>query len=148
MPKIDPAAVPVRKGSTYPAPFDDCARERTKQALGNAGGLTEFGVNLTVLPPGEWSSQRHWHTLSDEFVFVLEGEVVLITDDGETPVKAGQGAAFPKGVSNGHHFVNKSAQRAVYLEIGTRHREDRVEYPDIDMSATMQGYFHKDGRPY
>jgi uncharacterized cupin superfamily protein len=148
MPKIDPATVPVRKGSTYPAPFDGFSRERTKQALGNAGGLTEFGVNLTVLPPGEWSSQRHWHTLSDEFVFVLEGELALITNDGETVVKAGQCAAFPRGVPNGHHFMNKSAHNAVYLEIGTRHSEDRGEYPDIDMCATSRGYLHKDGRPY
>jgi uncharacterized cupin superfamily protein len=148
MPKIDPATVPVGKGSTYPTPFDSFARERTKQALGNAGGLTEFGVNLTVLPHGQWSSQRHWHTLSDEFVFVLEGELALITNDGETVVKAGQCAAFPKGVANGHHFVNKSVHKAVYLEVGTRHSEDQAEYPDIDMYATNHGYFHKDGRPY
>jgi uncharacterized cupin superfamily protein len=148
MPKVDHGRVVTRKGSTYPPPFSEFAKNRTKQALGITGGLTEFGVNLTTLPPGEWSSQRHWHTASDEFVFVLEGELVLITDEGESLVGAGESAAFPLGAENGHHFVNKSTRNAVYLEVGTRHRDDRVEYPDIDMVATAQGFFHRDGTAY
>lgn len=148
MPKIDPATVAVRRGSGYPVPFRNRSVNRTKRALGDAGGLAEFGVNLTVLPAGEWSSQRHWHTQSDEFVYVLEGELVLITEEGRTLVRAGECAAFPKARANGHHFVNESQRPAVYLEVGTRHPGDRVEYPDIDMLHVAGSYLHRDGTPY
>ena len=96
MPKIDIAAVPERKGSGYPPPFDAPCAERVRQRLGNAGGLTDFGVNLMRLPPGNWSSQRHWHSHEDEFVYVLEGELTLIEDGGETVLRAGDCAAFPR----------------------------------------------------
>lgn len=145
---IDLDAVPVRTGSGYPAPFHLCAGGRRKQRLGDAGGLTQFGVNLTRLPPGAWSAQRHWHHKEDEFVWVLEGELVLITDEGEQIVRAGQACAFKAGVPNGHHFVNRSDRDAVYLEVGTRDPQEIAEYPDVDLRAVGDAYFHKDGTPY
>jgi len=150
MPKIDLAAVPVRPGSGYPTPFDAPCATRTRQRLGNAGGLGDFGVNRMTLPPGGWSSQRHWHSHEDEFVYVLEGELVLVEDGGETLLRAGECAAFPKGSGNGHHLINRSAQLAVYLEVGSRHPLDLTTCSDIDMmSANADGLFvHKDGRPY
>ena len=111
MPKIDLATVPERKGTGYPPPFDAASAERIRQRLGDAGGLTDFGVNLTRLPPGNWSSQRHWHSHEDEFVYVLEGELVLVEDGGETLLRAGDCAAFPKASGNGHHMINRSATR-------------------------------------
>jgi uncharacterized cupin superfamily protein len=149
MPKIDLATVPERRGSSYPAPYAQAAQGRIKQALGDAGGLEDFGVNLTRLPPGGWSSQRHWHTREDELVYVLAGELVLITDAGEQPLRAGECAAFPKNVPDGHHLVNRSTQTAVYLEIGTRSKDDVCDYPDIDLHVEGEhGYTHKDGTPY
>lgn len=150
MPKIDIAAVPARKGSGYPAPFHEMAKNRVKQALGDAGGLSDFGVNLTRLPPGAWSSQRHWHSAEDEFVYVISGEVVLVSDAGEDIVRAGECAAFRKNVPNGHHFINKSKETAVYLEIGTRSADDFCSYPDIDMQidAKLGWFAHKDGTLY
>ncbi|ATU91742.1 cupin domain-containing protein [Phyllobacterium zundukense] len=150
MPKIDVAAVPKHKGSSYPLPFDAPCAERIRQRLGNLGGLTDFGVNLMHLPPGNWSNQRHWHSDEDEFVYVLEGELVLIEDGGETLLCAGDCAAFPKNSGNGHHMINKSAAMAVYLEVGTRSPADITTCSDIDMmSSNADGRFvHKDGRPY
>jgi uncharacterized cupin superfamily protein len=150
MPKIDIAAVPERKGTGYPAPFAAPSRDRIRQRLGNAGGLTDFGVNLMRLPPGNWSSQRHWHSHEDEFVYVLEGELVLIEDGGETLLKAGDCAAFPKASGNGHHMINRSNGTAVYFEIGSRAPEVLTMCADIDMmSANSDGRFvHKDGTPY
>jgi len=148
MPKIDIASVPKRQGSSYPAPFHEKSQQRIKQALG--AGLTQFGVNLVQLPPGEWSSQRHWHTDEDEFVYVLSGELVLIEDDGETVLRAGECAAFPKNTGNGHHLINRSGKIAVYLEVGSDIAEDAVYYSDIDMTLTNQttGFTRKYGRPY
>ena len=149
MPKIDPSAIPERRGSGYPEPYAQSARGRIKQALGDAGGLTDFGVNLTRLPPGAWSSQRHWHTAEDEFVYVLTGELVLVTDAGEQRLRAGECAAFPKNVADGHHLINRSDADAVYLEIGTRADHDACHYPDIDLHIDGAGPFtHKDGTPY
>lgn len=151
MPKIDVESVFKRKGSTYPPPFDRMAKDRIKQGLGDAGGLTDFGVNLTHLPPGAWSSQRHWHSAEDEFVFVVSGEVALITDAGEEILRAGDCAGFPKNTPNGHHLINKSSAMAVYLEIGTRKPMDDVcTYPDIDLhlNRAQGGFRHKDGTPY
>jgi uncharacterized cupin superfamily protein len=149
MPKIDLAAVPRIKGSGYPPPFDAPCADRTRQRLGDAGGLGDFGVNLMHLPPGGWSSQRHWHSHEDEFVHVLEGELVLIEDEGETTLRAGDCAAFPKGTGNGHHMINRSDRVAVYLEVGSRVYEDLTTCSDIDMkSANADGRFvHKDGTP-
>ncbi|KAB0641199.1 transcriptional regulator [Burkholderia stagnalis] len=150
MPRIDIAHVPERKGTGYPAPFDARCAERIRQRLGDAGGLTDFGVNLMRLPPGNWSSQRHWHSAEDEFVFILEGEVTLIEDGGETVLRAGDCAAFPKNSGNGHHLVNRSAATAVYLEVGSRSPADVITCSDVDMmSPSADGRFlHKDGTPY
>lgn len=150
MPKIDVAAVPERKGSGYPAPFDAPCAGRVRKRLGNAGGLTDFGVNLMRLPPGGWSSQRHWHSHEDEFVYVLEGELTLIEDGGETLLRAGDCAAFAKGTGNGHHMINRSNATAVYLEVGSRQPEDITTCSDIDLKSTnADGRFvHKNGSLY
>ena len=149
MPKLDLSLIAKRKGSSYPAPFDRECTERIRQRLGDAGGLTQFGVNLLHLPPGAWSSQRHWHTQEDEFVYVLSGEVVLITDQGEETLHPGDCAAFPKNRPDGHHFVNRSASPVLCLEIGTRMADDRGVYSDVDMLVDPQrGFTHKDGTPY
>jgi uncharacterized cupin superfamily protein len=150
MPRIDIDAVPERKGTGYPPPFDTPCTDRIRQRLGNAGGLADFGVNLMHLPPGNWSSQRHWHSEEDEFVYVLEGELTLIEDDGETVLRAGDCAAFPKNSGNGHHMINRSNAIAVYLEVGSRSPTDVITCSDIDMmSPSTDGRFlHKDGTPY
>jgi uncharacterized cupin superfamily protein len=150
MPKIDIAAVPKIEGTGYPPQFNAPCAERIRQRLGDAGGLTDVGVNLMRLPPGNWSSQRHWHSHEDELVYVLEGELVLIEDDGETVLRPGDCAAFAKGTGNGHHMINRSSTTAVYLEVGTRSRADVTTCSDIDMMSTnAEGRFlHKDGTPY
>jgi uncharacterized cupin superfamily protein len=131
MPKIDVEAAPTRFGSTYPPPLDTPCIGLRRWKLGAAAGLTQFGVNLTHVPPGQWTSQRHWHTAEDEFVWVVEGEVVLVSDLGEEMLRAGDGAGFPAGVPNGHHFQNRSDREAVLLEIGSRRpAEDACCHPD------------------
>lgn len=152
MPRIDPETAPRRTGCSYPAPFDQPCLERIRRRLGDAGGLHDFGVNLLELAPGAWSSQRHWHTAEDEFVWVLEGEVTLIDDDGEHVLRAGDSAAFPKGERNGHHLVNRSDAVVRCLEVGSRKPdEDACDYPDIDLHigpGRQAGFTHKDGSPY
>ncbi|HEY2070433.1 MAG TPA: cupin domain-containing protein [Rhizomicrobium sp.] len=150
MPKIDIGSVFQRKGSGYPAPYAEQAAERVKQRLGDAGGLTDFGVNLVHLPPGAWSSQRHWHSAEDEFVYILSGGAVLVTDAGEETLRAGECAAFPKNAPNGHNMINRSNAMAIYLEVGTRSGRDICVYPDIDMllDPANGGFTHKDGTPY
>ena len=150
MPKIDLAAVRQIRGVGYPAPFDAPCADRIRQRIGNAGELRDFGVNLMHLPPGNWSSQRHWHSHEDEFVYVLDGELVLIEDGGETILRAGDCAAFPKNTGNGHHMINRSERTAIYLEVGSRSPEDLTMCSDIDMmSANADGRFvHKNGVPY
>jgi uncharacterized cupin superfamily protein len=150
MPKINVPSVPQRKGSGYPAPFHEDVAGRLKQALGNAGGLTDFGVNLTFLPPGTWSSQRHWHTGEDEFVYILSGEVALVTDRGEEILRAGDCAAFPKNTPDGHHLINKGSVGATYLEVGSRREGDVCHYSDIDMQIDdkVGAFTHRDGTPY
>jgi uncharacterized cupin superfamily protein len=152
MPKIDIAKLPVESRSTYPEPFNQVVSGRSRKRLGNAAGLDQFGVNLTTLKPGAASALRHWHEKEDELVYVLEGEVVLIEDDGETVLKPGDAAGFKANVRNGHHLVNKSSRDAVYLEIGTRSRLERAEYPDLDLVMIRDekgGLFtHRDGKRY
>lgn len=147
MPKIDLDAVPARLGSGYPALFAAPCAVRTRRRLGDAGGLHDFGVNLMTLPPGSWSSQRHWHSEEDEFVYVLEGELTLVEDDGETVLRSGDCAAFPKGTGNGHHLQNRSVVTALYLEVGSRSPTDLTTCSDIDMmSSSVDGRFvRKDG---
>ena len=152
-PALDPASVPPRSTSGYPEPFRSRVLPREKRGLGNALGLTHIGVNLTTLPPGKESSMRHYHTREDELVFVLEGEVVLRTDEGEQILKAGTCAGFPAGARNGHQLVNRSAQPARYLEISNRDPADAAEYPDVDLAyhKSPDGSFvfaHKDGSAY
>ena len=132
--KIDQDAAPTRFGTGYPPPYDAPCAGRRRWKLGDAAGLTQFGVNLLRLPPGQWSSQRHWHSAEDEMVLVLEGEVVLVTDAGEEVLRAGDCAGFKAGEADGHHLQNRSGFEAVLLEIGARRPgEDAVDYPDIDL---------------
>ena len=151
MKKIDISAAKKTVGSGYPAPYDEPCRQRERLRLGDAAGLTQFGVNLLRLPAGVWSSQRHWHSAEDEFVYVLEGEVVLVSDDGEQVLRAGECAGFKAGARDGHHLQNRTDTDAVLLEIGTRNPDrDAVDYPDIDL-AIREGartFLHKDGTPY
>lgn len=150
MPKIDIDQAPTRFGSAYPPPFDEPCRERRRWKLGDVAGLTQFGVNLMRLAPGVWTSQRHWHTHEDEFVFVVSGEVVLVEDEGETILRAGECAGFKAGAPNGHHIQNRSSAEAVLLEIGSRRPGvDGADYPDLDMIVTPdEVYRHRDGTPY
>ncbi|MEQ1506319.1 MAG: cupin domain-containing protein [Myxococcota bacterium] len=150
MPKVDLSTVAVRVGVGYPEPFASACAGRTRQRLGDAGGLRDFGVNLMTLPPGAWSSQRHWHSHEDEFVYVLEGELTLVEDAGETRLVPGDCAAFPKGTGDGHHLRNLGSTVAVYLEVGSRHPDDRATCADVDlMSDNRDGRFvHKNGVPY
>ena len=152
MPKIDIAHLPVDTRTGYPKPFDQIVVGRERKRLGNAVGLDQFGVNLTRLKPGAASAQRHWHQREDEFVYILEGEVVLVEDGGECLLKAGDAAGFKADSRNGHHLVNRSHRDAVYLEVGTRSKHERVEYPDVDLMVIRddQGfrYTHKNGEPY
>jgi uncharacterized cupin superfamily protein len=150
MGKINVDAATVRVGSGYPAPFDKPCWERRRWRLGDAAGLTQFGVNLLRLPPGTWSSQRHWHAAEDEFVWVLEGEVVLVTNEGTQTLRSGDCAGFPAGVANGHHLQNKSDRDAVVLEVGSRRPSEEVcDYPDVDLVLKPEvGFIHRDGQPY
>jgi uncharacterized cupin superfamily protein len=148
--KIAISAAPHRAGSEYPPPYDEPCRARVRHALGDAAGLTQFGVNLMRLFPGAWSSQRHWHRAEDEFVWVVEGEVVLVTDAGEEVLRAGDCAGFKAGATDGHHLQNRSDKDALVLEIGSRREdEESVAYPDIDLRwEAALGYTRKDGTPY
>jgi uncharacterized cupin superfamily protein len=148
--KIDIDKAPTRFGTAYPPPLDAPCLERKRWKLGDAAGLTQFGVNLLRLPPGVWSSQRHWHTAEDEFVFVLEGEAVLVTDAGEEILRPGDCAGFKAGEPDGHHLQNRSDKEVVLLEIGSRRTDDGAEYPDIDLRALAgsRAYVRKDGTPY
>ncbi len=128
-----------RVGTSYPKPFDAVAPTRVKHPLGDHAGLDQYGVNLTILPPGEASALRHWHRNEDEFVYLLSGEVVLVTDDGEEVMTAGMCAGFKAGVENGHQLVNRSNSDATYLEVGSRKAEDECFYPDDDLHLVVRG---------
>lgn len=149
---LDPESVTPRRGSMYPAPFGEPLAGREKRALGDPLQLTQFGVNLVTLAPGAWSSQRHWHHEEDEFVFVVEGEVTLVTDAGEETLGPGMAAGFPAGNADGHHLINRSNRPVLYLEVGTRADTEVAEYSDIDMVARKcDGRFvftRKNGEPY
>jgi len=150
MSRLDLSSIPVLKGTGYPDPFAELVDGRSRQALGEAGGLSQFGVNLVELQPGAASSQRHWHTHEDEFVMIVSGELVLVTDEGETIMRAGDYAAFPGGKPNGHHLVNRSWGAGVFVCVGSHIQEDAVEYPDVDLryDGATDSYLHKDGTPY
>lgn len=149
---VNPADLEPRIGSTvYPVGLREICDGREKRALGDIFGLTQFGVNLTTLPPGAASAQRHWHEKEDEFVYVLSGELTLVSAAGETPVRAGECAGFPAGKADGHMVVNRGSEPATFLEIGTRSSDDITHYPDVDLHAEKtDGTFHftrKDGTP-
>jgi uncharacterized cupin superfamily protein len=149
--RIDLKEVPTHTGSRYPSPFDAPCATRARQRLGDAAGLNDFGVNLLRLPPGAWSSQRHWHSAEDEFVYVLEGELVLVTNSGEETLRPGDCAGFKAGLKDGHHLQNRSQREAVALEVGSRKAaDDEGEYPDIDLRFLKgrAGFARKDGTPY
>ena len=152
MPKIDIDKVPADTATRYPKPFDRMVAGRARQRLGNAAGLDQFGVHICTLKPGAASSQRHWHTHEDEFVYMLEGEVVLCEDGGEIVLKPGDAAAWKAGVANGHCLINRSDRDAVFLEVGTRAAVERATYSDIDMMVTRDTggfrYTRKNGEPY
>jgi uncharacterized cupin superfamily protein len=148
--KIDRHAAPAIAGSGYPAPFHEPCIARARQRLGDAAGLTQFGINVLRLAAGAWSSQRHWHSAEDEFVYVLEGEVVLVSDSGEELLRAGDCSGFKAGVADGHHLQNRSAKDAVFIEVGSRQSEDETTYPDIDLKVPSgkNTFTHKNGEPY
>jgi len=152
MPKIDVANIPIDTRTGYPKPFDRVVKGRERKRLGNAVDLDQFGVNLTTLKPGAASALRHWHEQEDELVYILEGEVVLIENGGEIALKAGDAAGFKAGAPNGHQLVNRSDRDAVYLEIGSRSKHERVDYPDVDLMVVRDEngmrYTHKNGEPY
>jgi len=148
---LDAESVTPRIGSGYPEPFASRVAGRAKRVLGDVFGLTSFGVNLSRLPPGTASALRHSHAHEDEFVYILEGTPTLVTDAGETPLQPGMCAGFPAGTVDAHHLINRGANDVVYLEIGSRHPNEAVEYPDDLAGRTVDGrwrYFHKDGQPY
>ena len=151
-PALDPATVEARTGTNYPEQFNENVAEREKRPVGDALGLGKIGVNLTRLKPGVMSAQRHWHTHEDEFVIVLEGELVLITDGGEQVLGPGMTAGFPAGSGDGHHLINRTDADALYLEVGNRDKMDDVNYPDIDLIRRVEDgnrvFLHRNGTPF
>ena len=149
---IDPESVSEQSKSNYPQEFQALVRGRSKKRLGNAAGLTNFGVNLVKLEPGSYSSVKHWHSKQDEFIYVLEGEITLISDREKQILHPGNCAGFPAGEAKGHHLQNQSNSIAIYLEIGDRYTGDEVTYPDVDLVAQSSNgkwvFSHKDGTPY
>ena len=152
MPKIDLSTAPRRSGTGYPPPYDTPCRGRSFVQLAAAAGLDLVGINLMTLPPGQWSSQRHWHLDEDEFVWVVSGELVLVEDGGETLLRAGDCAAWKAGVADGHHLQNRSGADAVLLQVGnpTNEATEWVDYPDIDVIIRPggAGYRRRDGTLY
>ncbi|HEY6334719.1 MAG TPA: cupin domain-containing protein [Alphaproteobacteria bacterium] len=151
-PAVDPATVSVRTGSSLPEQFRRAIASRRKRRIGDAVGVAQFGVNLVDLGPGDMSSQRHWHEVEDEFIYVLEGELTLVTDEGEQILTTGLCAGFPAGKASGHHMINRSAKPARYLEVGTRVKDDVVHYSDIDLHLKVvndaEHWSDKKGRAY
>ena len=148
MPKIDIEAIAQSNATGYPAPFDAEVQGRYWRRLAPAIGLTQMGASHVVLKPGAWSSQRHWHDGEDELVVMLSGEAVLIEDDGETVMRAGDVAAWPAGIANGHQLQNRTDSDCVFIAVGTGDRSKGGGYSDIDMTFDQHGYYHKDGTPY
>lgn len=154
MPKINLDDVPETRGTTYPPPFDGPCVARRKKAIGDFGGLTQFGAHIITLPPCAWSSQRHWHIREDELVYILKGAPLFIDNNGETRLKPGDFTAHPANDRNGHHMKNDTEEDVQFLIIGTRNPEkDHAYYPDIDLDLPANGtadriYTHKDGSAY
>lgn len=150
MPKIDLKSIEQSNRTSYPAEFTHQVSERWVRRVGKASGLTRIGVSHVVLQPGAWSSQRHWHEGTDEFVVILEGEAVLVENDGETFLRPGDMAVFPKDVANGHHLINRSDQPCTFLAIDNQGAPGDCHYPDIDLhlSIAKMEFIHKDGTAY
>lgn len=149
MPKLDLSLVPVKTGSIYPSPYAEMMAGRTSLRLGDAGGLTQFGVNLVTLQPGALSSLRHWHLNEDEFVMVTEGECTLVQDAGETLMRSGDCAAFPAGDPDGHHFINRTDRVARFLVVGSKAPREVATYSDVDLQVEIAAgkarFTYKDG---
>ena len=152
LPALDPASVAVREGTNYPASLAEPCAARRKRALGDALGLSHFGVNIVELPPETMSSLRHWHENEDEFIYVLEGEIALVTDAGEQKLGPGMAAGFPAGKADGHHLINRGERTAAYLEVGGRAENEKVEYSDVDLRLQRRGgerlLTKRNGEPY
>ncbi len=152
MPVIDKSKIAPRTGSIYPEPYASQMKGRSSLRLGDAGGLTQFGVNEVILQPGAMSSLRHWHHREDEFVMVTAGECVLVQDEGETVMRPGDCAAFPAGDPNGHHFINRTETEARFLVIGSRMNPEKATYSDVDLEVELKDgkatFTHKNGTPY
>lgn len=148
MPKIDVDAIAQSNATGYPPPFDAEVEGRWWRRLAPAGALTRMGASHVVLKPGGWSSQRHWHDEEDEMVIMLSGEAVLVEDGGETIMRAGDVAAWPAGVHNGHNLINRSDQDCSFIAISAGNKDGAGGYSDIDMTFDAEGYYHKDGTPY
>lgn len=144
--------IPAGTGTIYPEEFSAGMDGRHKRKLTEALGLSQFGVNIVTLDPNCITSQRHWHKNEDEFIYVLDGEVVLETDAGETVLKAGMAAGFPADNPDGHRVINRTDKPATLLEVGTRCEDEDAFYPDIDLVAEKRKgvftFYHKDGKPY
>ena len=148
MPKVELESVEPSNGTGYPAPFHEQVEGRWWKRIAPLAGLTEMGASHVVLEPGAWSSQRHWHDDEDELVVMLTGTAVLIEDDGETEVKAGDVLAWRKGVRNGHHLVNRSNAQCSFIAISAG-PDGSGGYSDIDMMWTADGRFRRrDGSEY
>jgi len=151
-PAFDPKELPETSSTGYPEPYKSRVAGRHRRRLGDAAGLKNVGVNLTRLDPGAESSMRHWHERQDEFIYVLEGEVTLVTDAGRQKLLPGMAAGFPAGKADGHQLVNETKEPAVYLEIGDRTPGDAASYPDVDLAVKMVDskwvFTHKDGSPF
>jgi uncharacterized cupin superfamily protein len=151
MPKIDIEKIAAQQIASYPKEFAPVISGRSKQRIGDAVGLTQFGVNITRIKAGSASALRHWHEQEDEFIYILEGELVLRENDGETVLKPGDAAGFKAGSGIAHCLENRSKPDAIYLEVGTRARNERVHYPDVDFmmerDASGRRYFRKSGEP-
>ena len=151
-PALDPKELPETSSTGYPEPYKSRVAGRHRRRLGDAAGLKNFGVNLTRLDPGAESSVRHWHAKQDEFIYVVEGEITLVTDAGRQKLSPGMAAGFPAGKPDGHHLVNETGKPVLYLEIGDRTPGDSAAYPDDDLAAHMAGgkfvFTHRDGSPF
>jgi uncharacterized cupin superfamily protein len=149
MPKLELDDIEQSNRTGYPAPYADAMARRWTRRLAPAAGIEDFGASQVVLQPGGISSQRHWHEDEDELVVMISGEAVLVEDDGETPLRAGDVAAFPKGAANGHHLVNRSDADCVFLAIG-KPAAGHCHYPDIDLHihGASGRFTRKDGSPY
>src|SRR5215813_629720 len=151
MPKIEIEKIPAQQIASYPKEFASVISGREKQRIGDAVGLSQFGVNITRIEAGSSSALRHWHEQEDEFIYVLEGELVLHENDGETVLKAGDCAGFKAGSGIAHCLINRTNRDALYLEVGTRAKSERVTYPDVDFymerDATSRRWYRKSGAP-